>query len=530
MVKLEDVAGSLLQKPSDEPPVQAAPERLQSGYKPLNSFVLPKDRPYKQQYGDMYFLRLAKIRPAVEQVASEAFGDVIIGGEHAQKVERVLDVRQGELCWTTGTVYMDMPSKPNILEDVAKDRWISGQSSSKKYLSQDGRDAAMLEDDSGRVRLVGDFLENAALVTGSIIAVIGTENANGDFEVIDVRYPELGPQPDRWALSKPPATNGKSKAAKKEADEDIEMEGGPPPRGSRGKVAIVSGLNFSGTDTSYALELSLLLEYLLGEALDPAAQGELSHISRLIIAGNSIASDDASKPLPTEDEDAGDEDTKDEDKKDEDKKGEDKKTHKKYGYDSSSYNPVPSQLLDGFLSELLPSMPITILPGQHDPANASFPQQPVHPAMYPKSRAFSAAPGAAEPGWLDSVTNPWEGEVDGWRFLGTSGQNVDDVLRYVSGDDRLGMMELMCRWRLTAPTAPDTLWSYPFQDDDPFVMNQCPHLYFAGSQPEFGTKTITGPEGQSVRLLTVPAFSKSKEIVLVDTETLDITLVKISAS
>lgn len=218
------------------------------------------------------------------------------------------------------------------------------------------------------------------------------------------------------------------------------MEGGSTPRGSGGKIAIVSGLNFSGTDMSYALELSLLLEYLLGEALDPAAQGELSHISRLIIAGNSIAPDDASKPLPTE--------------------GEDKKTHKKYGYDSSSYNPVPSQLLDGFLSELLPSMPITILPGQHDPANASFPQQPVHPAMYPKSRAFSAAPGAADPGWLDSVTNPWEGEVDGWRFLGTSGQNVDDVFKYVLSDDRLGMMELMCRWRCTAPTAPDTLCRY----------------------------------------------------------------------
>ncbi|KAL8403993.1 hypothetical protein RB594_009027 [Gaeumannomyces avenae] len=499
MVKLEDVAGILLQKPSDEPPAQAAPERLLSGYKPLDSFVLPNNRQYQQQYGDMYFLRLTMVRPAVEQVASAAFGDVIIGGEPPQKVERVLDVRQGELCWVTGTVYMDMPLKPNILEDVAKD-----------YISEDGQDSIMLEDDSGRVRLVGDVLEGAILVTGCIIAVMGTENANGDFEVIDVRYPDLAPHPDRWALSNPPTANGKSKATKKEASEDIDMEGSSAPRGSQGKIAIVSGLNFSGTDTSYALELNLLLEYLLGEVLDSAAQGELSHISRLIIAGNSIAPEDVSKSISTE--------------------GEDKKSHRKYGYDSSAYNPVPSQLLDGFLSELLPSMPITIMPGQHDPANASFPQQPVHPAMFNKSRAFSAAPGGADPGWLDSVTNPWEGEVDGWRFLGTSGQNVDDVFKYVSSDDRLGMMELMCRWRCTAPTAPDTLWSYPFQDNDPFIMNKCPHLYFVGSQPEFGTKTITGPEGQSVRLVTVPAFSKSREIVLVDTETLDVTLVKISAS
>lgn len=36
-------------------------------------------------------------------------------------MERVLDVRQGELCWVTGTVYMDLPLKPNILEDLTKE-------------------------------------------------------------------------------------------------------------------------------------------------------------------------------------------------------------------------------------------------------------------------------------------------------------------------------------------------------------------------------------------------------------------------
>lgn len=45
----------------------------------------------------------------------------MIGGEEAKKVHRVLDVRQGELCYVTGTVYMDMPLKPNILDDVSKD-------------------------------------------------------------------------------------------------------------------------------------------------------------------------------------------------------------------------------------------------------------------------------------------------------------------------------------------------------------------------------------------------------------------------
>lgn len=44
-----------------------------------------------------------------------------IAGEKVRHVDRVLDVRQGELCWVTGTVFKDMPLKPNILDDLAKD-------------------------------------------------------------------------------------------------------------------------------------------------------------------------------------------------------------------------------------------------------------------------------------------------------------------------------------------------------------------------------------------------------------------------
>lgn len=43
-----------------------------------------------------------------------------IGGDEVHKVDRVLDVRQGELVWVAGTVYMEMPLKPNILDDISK--------------------------------------------------------------------------------------------------------------------------------------------------------------------------------------------------------------------------------------------------------------------------------------------------------------------------------------------------------------------------------------------------------------------------
>lgn len=419
-------------------------DRLQSTYKPLDTFKLEKDRSYQQQYADTYFLRLTKIKPAVEEVAEAAWEGTVIGGETAKKVNRVLDVRQGELCWVAGTVYRDMPLKPNILDDVSKDHWISAPTSVTKYFSDDERDAVMLEDDSGRIRLTGNVLSSFMLVTGCIIAVVGTENASGDFEVIDMKFADLPPQPERWALSEPPTVaNGAAKGKKAAAAaEDVEMSDVSSPPGAGGKIAIVSGLNFSGTDASYALELNLLLDYLLGEALGPAAQAEISHISRLVIAGNSTAA--AANPLMGETAAVT-------------AAAAAASAHKKYGYDASAYNALPSQQLDDFLWELLPSIPVTLIPGAHDPANASFPQQPIHNAMFPRSRQFAAVPGSKEAGWLDPVTNPWEGEVDGWRLLGTGGQNVDDIFKYIDSDDRVGMMEAMCRWRCSAPTAPDTL-------------------------------------------------------------------------
>lgn len=86
-----------------------------------------RDRSYQQQFADLYFLRLTKIKPAVESIAAEAWDGTVIGGEPAKRVNRVLDVRQGELCWVAGTVYMDMALKPNILEDVSKDVRIAGR-------------------------------------------------------------------------------------------------------------------------------------------------------------------------------------------------------------------------------------------------------------------------------------------------------------------------------------------------------------------------------------------------------------------
>ncbi|KAI9668283.1 MAG: hypothetical protein M1821_001103 [Bathelium mastoideum] len=484
----EDI-DSLLQPPSnDDFPIL---ERTPSSYNPLHTYDLAKgdDKHYQQQYADMYFTRLAVLRKPVEKVALEAWEGFELAGENAKKFDRVLAVRQGQLCWIVGTIYMEMPLKPNVLDDISKEHWIAAPPPRAKFTSPDGQDKIMLEDESGRVQLTGAFLSTQLLVTGCIVAVLGTENQNGEFEVIDLKFAELPVQPERWA---------RDPSLKKEYESQQNGEAGG------GKLAIVSGLSIS-SDSGDAFAHELLVEYLLGEATGPHSQASAANISRLLIAGNSISH---GSPIPSREDMAA--------------------KRKKYGYDPTAYNAAPTERLDNLIATLLPSIPVTILPGETDPANVSLPQQSLHPALFPHSRAYSLMPGEAsqEPSWFDSVTNPWQGDIDGWRIMATGGQTVDDVFKYVEGEDRLEMMGSMLRWRLVAPTAPDTLWSYPFQMQDAFIISECPHIYVVGNQPKFDTAIIDGPNGQRVRLIAVPKFQETGELVLLDTESLNVEVIK----
>ena len=78
------------------------------------------------------------------------------------------------------------------------------------------------------------------------------------------------------------------------------------------------------------------------------------------------------------------------------------------------------------------------------------------------------------------------------------------------------------RWRVVAPTAPDTLGCYPYQEKDPFVLSEAPHLYVVGNQPAYATRLCQeqngGAGGQQVqvRAVCVPTFATTGTAVLVD--------------
>ncbi|CAN0294535.1 unnamed protein product, partial [Scytosiphon promiscuus] len=91
-------------------------------------------------------------------------------------------------------------------------------------------------------------------------------------------------------------------------------------------------------------------------------------------------------------------------------------------------------------------------------------------------------------------TNPHEAKIGGRVFLGSSGQPLKDMERYTTSETEaaacLRRLEETLEWRHMAPTAPETLGCYPFVTEDPFIIEECPDVFFAGNQPQFATSFL----------------------------------------
>lgn len=246
-------------------------------------------------------------------------------------------------------------------------------------------------------------------------------------------------------------------------------------------VVLVSGLNI-GSSTCNPLQFQLLVDHITGHLGDEQEQGIAAEIVHVVIAGNSVEiprgilnrQNLASKDLSTLSE--------------------------------------PIKELDILLMQIAAGLPLDIMPGPNDPANFSLPQQPLNKCLFPGSSAYNT---------FRSCTNPHCFELDNIRFLGTSGQNIDDLDKYSEAKNKLEFMERTLKWRHLAPTAPNTLGCYPFADRDPFLIESCPHVYFVGNQDKYETQMLKGSEGQLVRLISIPKFCETGTAVVLNLKNLE---------
>lgn len=470
-------------------------------YKNRDSKFIIQNRFYEQQYSGIYYCRLKKLFNNVKKSCEEKWRSSIDAGKIEYK-SKILEIKQGKMSYVIGTIFINLEGKPNILKDVSTTLNIDELEDSKeKYIK--GEKEILIEDESGRMTLIGEKIQSLDVITGSVIGVLGLENKHGEFDVLDFCLPGF---PARIPRTLPTI-------------EDDSLE----PK----YIAFISGLEI-GNEAYDSLKTQLLFEYLTGELGCFADQVHASQIIRVIFAGNLITQYKRTK--------------------------EEIKNARLYGHfeckSSSDYQNYLHQL-DLLLSTLSGCMPIDIMPGENDPTNLSYPQQPLHPSYFKYTNLSDACVMASNPHYCD---------IDNLSVLGTSGQNIDDILRYtnikdsnegeeeksdkmnidgeeeeeekegeeeeVTNEEPIDMAERTLKWQHLAPTAPDTLITYPFKDRDPYVIESLPDVYFIGNQSKFANRLIEGPNNAKTRIIMIPSFIKTHQLVLLNVKTLECFTIK----
>lgn len=361
-------------------------------------------------------------------------------------------LENGEKVVIIGILFKHMQLQPTVLKEISEDNQLIPQPLRDRYI--DDQDYLILQAERESIKLTGNSSVHSHL-TGIVMGLLGYVSGEAkEFVVEDYCYPIL-PIRSSTLLCKQDKY-----------------------------VLLISGLGFA-PDSYYDIvgARNMLFEFLSGlinEEIDKAAK-----IVRMIVAGNMLSRD-----LRSREEEA-------------DKKSNRKPWEKK----SKAFTVDSVKIVDDFIAELSKSIHIDIMPGETDPTCLLLPQEPIHPCILPKSCISSA---------VRCVTNPYQASFDGVIFLGSSGQNVDNIRQYTELDDPITILEKTLTWRHMAPSAPDTLQCYPSPDKDPFIIQQLPHVYFVGNQKRFAMKTRKIGLDTSVKFISVPDFESTLQAVLVN--------------
>lgn len=216
--------------------------------------------------------------------------------------------------------------------------------------------------------------------------------------------------------------------------------------------------------------MDLLQQWIYGN-LNNENDFEASNIVRLVIAGNSINSTIQKQMKNTSSSTAKTMDT------------------------SEMLESI--KILDTLISNLSESVYVDLMPGEYDPSNFMLPQQPIHHCMFPESAHKKSFQG---------VPNPYQCEIEGRLILGTAGQNIQDISRFSDVTDSLDALKSSLTWSHIAPTCPDTLPCYPYYNEDPFIISECPHVYFAGNCSEFKTELFESKSSSACSQKFIQSF------------------------
>lgn len=191
---------------------------------------------------------------------------------------------------------------------------------------------------------------------------------------------------------------------------------------------------------------------------------------------------------------------------------------------------------------------VYIGPGFNDPTTRMLPQYPLHELLFSKGAVRCDALGktchavSSQTGSIIPLTNPCQTTIAGFNFSIITHHIMEDMIKYVPQDKEglqysptpyrmhvdgaaassfepedyfredvvLNILEQLIKIRHLVPNAPDTLSCVPYNNIDPFVINECDFLVVGGCsrscKRRYRDKTLLG----------IPDFDKTGTALLLN--------------
>uniref|UniRef100_A0A7I4YL61 DNA polymerase delta small subunit n=1 Tax=Haemonchus contortus TaxID=6289 RepID=A0A7I4YL61_HAECO len=435
---------------------------MESGYTNRSKkFLLTLDEKkdaFERQYNHVYVSRLNLLKARIMDAGQKELGQKLV-------YKQLEDLDMHEKAFVIGSIEKRISKRPGVLKEIAEDENVLPEDYDPDEMMSlvSNKDFLEFEDEKQIVKLEGKISMDE-VATGCTAGLYGTQVKSDVFEVEKVFWPTPCPQ-------RPWPSNTKG-----------------------GVIAFLSGLELTGdavNDKPVTSAFEMMTRWLNGESMgEPHLPPSSSRVERLILLGESIAIGQAHEFSSAV-------------------------HYLNLSYKEASSNVATIANLDTMLSKISDKVKVDLVPGLGDPCTQQLPQQPIHRACLPKS----SAPGSN----LTLPTNPYQFTMHDLDFLTTSGRIISDLRRLSGVSSSCDLMKLILRWQHLAPTCPDTVDGFPFDKRDPFIIDdEFPHVMVVGNQPSLESGWFEGENGERCRIISIPRFSRTQSIVLLDLNTMEV--------
>ncbi|XP_045541740.1 DNA polymerase delta subunit 2-like isoform X3 [Papilio machaon] len=208
-------------------------------------------RDFSKQYAHIYSARLNTFRNILGPIINKKWSN-------KYKVLKLCELREkGTQCVIIGTLFKLQQLKPSILKELSDQLEIIPQPTRTHFVHDS--DSLVLEDELQRIKLSSNCIDVHKVVTGVVVAILGSEDEDGIFTIKDICWPECN-------IQKP-----------------------LPKLNTDRYVVLMSGLNMASKSAEHLFSLNLFLEWISGFCGTTVYQEEISKIVRVIIAGGVFA-------------------------------------------------------------------------------------------------------------------------------------------------------------------------------------------------------------------------------------------------